>query len=97
MQFIIKQKQQPDEVLVSFDVVFTNVPKELAINVARRRLTEDETLEDRTCLDVDQIITLLCLCLEAMYRGSYYRQSFGTAMDSLLSFMVANLVMEERE
>ena len=60
LHFITEQKLQPGETLVSFDVVllFTNVPMELAINVACRRLLEDDTLEDRTLLTVDQIITL---------------------------------------
>jgi hypothetical protein len=50
-----------NEVLVSFDVVslFTNIPTDLAIDVARRRLLADETLPDRTNLTVDSLITCL--------------------------------------
>lgn len=102
LHFITEQKLEPGEILVLFDVVslFTNVPTELAINVACKRLLQDEMLEDRTLLAVDQIIFLLQLRLDAMYgsfRGSYYRQSFGTAMGSLVLVSIANLVMEEIE
>ena len=91
-----------DEVLASFDVVslFTKVPTELAIDVARRHPEEDETLSDRTNLTVNNIIVLLDLCLKAtylMYRGCYYQQIFGTAMGSPVSVTVANLVMEAIE
>ena len=91
-----------DELLVSFDVVslFTNVPTDLAIDVARRRLSVDDTLDDRTCLGVDDIISLLELCLDATFlsfRGVFYKQCFGTAMGSPVSVTLANLVMEDIE
>ena len=90
-----------DELLVSFDVVslFTNVPTDLAIDVARRRLSVDDTLDDRTCLGVDDIISLLELFLSATFlsfRGMFYQQCFGTAMGSPVSVTIANLVMEDR-
>ena len=101
-RFIASQTLEDDEVLVSFDVVslFTNVPTDLAIEVARKRLENDETLEERTCLDVDDIIRLLKMCLDATYltfRNTHYQQTFGTAMGSPVSVTVANLVMEEVE
>ena len=91
-----------DEMMVSFDVVslFTNVPIDLAIKVAKSYLLEDDTLEDHTLLSVDEIISLLELCLNATYlqfRGSYYRQIHGTAMGSPVSVVVANLIMEDVE
>lgn len=100
--FIREQTLQSDEVLVSFDVksLFTNVPTSLAIDVAHRRLLSDDSLDERTALDVDEIIVLLKLCLDATYvcfRGKYYQQTFGTAMGSPVSVVVANLVMEEVE
>ena len=72
----------------------------MAIKVARRRLEADETLSDRTCLSVDEVVTLLELCLGATFmsfRGVHYQQSFGTAMGSPGSVTIANLVMEEIE
>ena len=98
--FITGQNLSDDEVLVSFDVVslFTYVPTELAVDVARKRLEEDETLEERTVLEVEEIVMLLQLCLDATFvcfREKYYRQTFETAMGSPVSVTVANLVMEE--
>lgn len=100
--FIAEQSISDDELLVSFDVIslFTNVPTELAVDVARKRLLADETLEERTVLEVDEIVMLLRLCLDATFvcfREKYYRQTFGTAMGSPVSVTVANLVMEEVE
>ena len=71
-----------DELLVSFDVVslFTNVPTDLAIDVAHRRLSVDDTLDDRTCLGVDDIISLLELCLGATYLSFRGVKCFGTAL-----------------
>ena len=51
-------------------------------------------------MTVDQIIALLQFCLDATYvsfRGSYYHQSFGTAMGSPVLVIVTNIVMEEIE
>ena len=65
--------------LVSFDVVslFTNIPTDLALDVARRRLLADETLPDRTNLTVDSLVSLLEFCLNATYltfRSTHYQQ-----------------------
>ena len=93
------QTIEPDEVLLSFDVIslFTNIPTELACRVAEEHLSTDDTLGDRTGLSPDQILSLLKMCLNATfltYQGQYYQQTFATAMGSPVSVMVANLVME---
>ena len=102
MSFVSSQCLGPGEVLVSFDVVslFTKVPVDLAIHVAKRRLEADTDLSERTALSVDNIISLLKLCLNATYFtfcGTPYQQVFGTAMGSPVSVVIANLVMEHVE
>ena len=98
----ITEQQLNQEVLVSFDVVslFTNVPTDLAVRVAKEKLEQDDTLHERTYLDLDNIISLLELCLNATYlqfQQNVYQQIQGTAMGSPVSVTVANLVMEDIE
>ena len=100
--FISSQTIETGRVLVSFDVtsLFTSIPIERAIEIASKRLKEDDTLEERTCLTADEIIKLLEFCLSAAFlscKGKYYKQTYGTAMGSPVSVIVANLVMEEIE
>ena len=88
MDFISSQ-QLDKEVLISSDVVslFTNILTDLAIQIARKYLEADETLEDRTQLEVDSIIELLELCLNATYlqfQQVCHQQKQETAMGSPL-------------
>ena len=85
-----------------FDVVslFTIVPTDLAVNIAQKRPQEEYTLEDRAGLEEDEIVMLFKVCLDATFicfKGRYYQQTFGTAMDSPVSLTVANLVIVEIE
>ena len=98
----VKTQYLGEEILVSFDVVslFTKVPIELAIHVAKEQLQENNTLKDRTALSINDIIQLLEFCLKATYfsfRGKYYQQIFGMAMGSPVSVVVADMVMENIE
>ena len=56
-----------DEIFVSYDVksLFTNVPVEdlESISVWEHRLRNDDTLGDRTTMNVSTIINLLRFCL----------------------------------
>ena len=101
-EFISQQALREDEVMVSFDVVslFTCVPTDLAVQVASSRLEKDPTLPERTVLLVDDIVSLLTLCLDATcleFRRKVYQQIHGTAMGSPVSVVIANLVMEDVE
>ena len=55
--------------MLSFVVIslFTRIPVDLALRVARQRLESDNTLSDQTHLDIDEIMSLLSLCLNATY------------------------------
>jgi hypothetical protein len=57
-EFVRSKTLKADQVLVSFDVVslFTNIPVDLAIKVATKRLRQDATLLQRTSLPVEDII-----------------------------------------
>ena len=90
---------QPNEVMVNFDIksLFLNVPVDEALEVILQRLTEDETLEDRTALTPEQVTHLLELCLKTTYfsfREEFYQQTDGAAVGSPVSPVVANLCME---
>ncbi|XP_070401572.1 uncharacterized protein [Nothobranchius furzeri] len=92
----------PDETMVSFDVVslFTCIPTTEVVETVRKQLQEDSTLEDRTNFTPDQICTLLDLCLTTTYfkyNEGFYRQKHDCAMGSPVSPIVANLYMEEVE
>ena len=87
---------------MSFDVesLFTNVPVDEAVEIVRRRLQEDEFLDERCPLPVDTIVDLLELCLKSTYflfHGQFYQQVDGVAMGSPVSPIVANIFMEEFE
>ena len=91
-----------DKELVSFDVksLFTSIPIDMPLTVAKAQLKNDPTLKERTMLTPDDIIELLAFCLnstEFQFRGTFYKQIRGAAMGSLVSVLVASLVMEDRE
>lgn len=101
-EFIRGVKIPPGHIMVSFDVVslFTNVPKRLALEVAKMRLDMDPNLSQRTLLSAQEIVDLLSFCLDAtefVFNGQFFKQVFGCAMGSPVSALVANLVMEEVE
>ena len=88
-----------DEQMVSFDVsaLFTSIPTKDALSVIEQKLRADDDLKKRTKLTIQQIINLLELCLNTTYftfREQIYKQSFGAAMGSPVSPIVANLYME---
>ena len=72
----------------------------MAVEVAHKCLQNEDTLEKRTVLNIEEIATLHKFCLDSIYicfRGKYYEQTFDTTMGSPVSVVVANLVIEEIE
>ena len=89
----------PDEILVSFDVVslFTCIPTHLAIEVVKERLDFDQSLPERTNLSIPNTIALLQFVLDNnffVFQGDHFKQIFGCPMGSPVSAIFANLVME---
>ena len=77
--------------------LFSCVPVNAAIEVAKQRLLKDDKRNERTTLNIDQILGLLSFCLSTtylMYRREFYQQTQGTAMESPVSPIVVNLYMK---
>ena len=88
--------------MVSFDVkaLFTSVPIQPAITIIKKLLEEDQSLQQRTSMSVNNIICLLEFCLKSTYfsyQGQHYQQLEGAAMGSPISPIVANIFMEDFE
>ena len=91
-----------DEMLVSYNVksLFTSIPVEESIQVWEKRLIVDNTLSERTQLDVPTIIQLLRFCLTStafQYRGQHYKQLDGVAIGSPVSPIIADIFIEDLE
>ena len=92
-------KLEPGECLSSYDVsaLFTSVPIDPALNIIKDLLEKDNTLKERTVMEVGDIILLLEFCLKNTYfsfQCQFYEQVEGAAMGSPVSPIVANLYME---
>ena len=93
---------QPNQCMVSFDVkaLFTSVPIQPAITIIKKLLEEDQSLQQRTTMSVNNITCLLEFCLKSTYftyHGQHFEQMEGAAMVSPISPIVANLFMEKFE
>ena len=82
--------------MVSFDVVslFTNVPLNKVFDFIRQKTEENVYQFD---LEVGKICELIKLCVKDTYftfNGIHYCQTYGVAMGSSLSPILANLYME---
>ncbi|XP_075534190.1 uncharacterized protein LOC142567979 [Dermacentor variabilis] len=88
-----------DDIMVLFDVksLFTSVPVDLAVATCRDVLLADDTLAERTPLEVQDICELLDFCLSNTYFNydkQFYRHINGTTMGASISVTTTNLVME---
>ena len=80
--------------------LFTCTPVQESLAIIKERLSNDNTLADRTDLSVDQVMSLLEYCLTTtyfQYDGQFYQQLEGAAMGSPVSPITANLFMEDFE
>lgn len=89
-------KLPPGYVLVSFDVVslFTNIPEE---QVIRDIIMTWHNIKKVTDINLDLFLEIIEFCLDSSYfrfRDKFYVQTFGTAMGSPLSPILADLVMD---
>lgn len=95
--FINQTTIPPDHILVSFDVVslFTNIPNELVRRSIIFRWTE---IKQGTNINLDLFLEMVELCMDSSYfrfRDKYYQQTFGTAMGSPLSPILADYITED--
>ena len=96
----IKTIKIPDDhKLVSFDVksLFTSIPLQMALGCTENAI-KNSTVE--LPLPTDDIMDLLNLCLTLtyfQYNDKHYKQLLGTAMSSLVSVVVAEIVMQNIE
>ena len=85
---ISKTTISEDETMVSFDVVslFTAIPVDKACAYIKTKLINDNSLPDRTPLDIDDILRLLKFVLSNsyfIYNDVTYKQIHGCAMAAL--------------
>ena len=91
-----------DQIMTSYDVkaLFTSVSINKAITIIKQLLEEDQELQQRTSLSIENILSLLEFCITSTYfsfQGKFFEQLEGAAMGFPLSPIVANLYMESSE
>ena len=90
-------KLEAAECLSSYDVsaLFTSVPIDPALNIIKDLLDKDNTLKERTVMEVGDIILLLGFCLKNTYfsfQGQFYEQVEGAAMGSPVMLYCSQLI-----
>ena len=79
-----------NKMLESYDVKssFTSIPVEEPLGICECKLREDNTLNERTSMDVTTILRVLRFCLTTtafQFKGTHYQQLDGVAMGSPVS------------
>ena len=89
MELIKKKKVEPNDIILSFDVVslFTKIPLDEAIQV----------IKEVTYLDTTRLAEVCLRSTFFSFQGEFYEQTTGVAMGSPLSPIIANLYMEKFE
>ena len=88
--------------MISYGVeaLYTSLPIDSVLKIVRQKPKKDDTLSKRTTLDVDDIVQLLKYCLTSTYftfRDGFCHLTDSVAMDSPISSVAANLLMEAFE
>ena len=90
---------EQDDMFLSHDVVspVTNTPINETLDIIKNRLEDDTEVKLQANLNVDDIKELLKFIVTTTYFsywGTIYQHKFGTAMESPVSPVIANLFME---
>lgn len=98
-EFIEQVEINPNFKLVSFDVtsLYTNIPIELVERIIRNKWT---LICKYTKLPLKEFLRATELCLTLTYfqfKDLFYKQTFGCAMGSPISSVIAQLVLEDLE
>ena len=95
-------KLRSDDIIMFYDAkaLFTSVLIKPALKIIKKLLEEDQTLQQRASMTVNNITCLLEFCLNSTYftfQEKFYEQVEGAAMGSPISPIVAKLYMEDFE
>ncbi|XP_073821583.1 uncharacterized protein [Musca autumnalis] len=91
-------KINPDEVLISFDVVslFPSIPVNLVLNTIEDKW---DTIKTHTTIPKELFMDILTLCIKDtryfIYDDKFYKQNKGMPMGSPASPVIADIVMEQ--
>ena len=88
-----------DCLMASLDIVglYPSVPVKKALEIVRKKLEEDETLQSRTEWKVDDIMTLLEISLETHFKtldGKIWTQTDGCPIGKSISGEIAEIYMD---
>ena len=102
IQSIEEVTVESEECMMSYDVkyLFTSIPIQTTLNIIKKLLEEDTSLQQRTTMAVKHIYSLLEFCLTNTYfsfQGNLYEQKEGAVMGSSINPIVANIFMEDFE